>query len=66
MSELGKYREAEELAVRALKIMSEQYGENHEATASAKETLANILSDQGKGDEAEKQYQEVLEIRKGL
>jgi CHAT domain-containing protein len=60
----GKYNEAIPLAEQALAICKKVLGENHLATATSLDNLAELYRNQGRYAEAESLYQQALAIRK--
>jgi tetratricopeptide (TPR) repeat protein len=58
----GRYSDAELLYLRALKIRSQQFGENHSSVAAIINTLAGLYYSQGRYSEAEAIYLQSLNI----
>ena len=62
----GKYSEAEKLAIEALTMAKEKFGEDHQKAATSLDTLAMIYKTQGKFREAEPLYKQALAIREKI
>ncbi|MGB7311708.1 MAG: tetratricopeptide repeat protein, partial [Nodosilinea sp.] len=60
----GRYGEAEQVNLEALKIHREQLGGSHPAVATSLNNLAELYREQGRYEEAEPFYQESLAIRR--
>ena len=60
----GRYAEAEQLYLAALETLKRALGDDHPATLSSMNNLANLYSNQGRYAEAKPLYLAILETRK--
>jgi tetratricopeptide (TPR) repeat protein len=60
----GEYKAAEEMQVQAMQIIVNQFGKNHPLYANAITSLANTKFKLEKYNDAEKLYNESMELRK--